>query len=184
MNNEFKKMVDNDIEEIDIVINEEKYTNEFYKGIIAKYHNYIRNLGDGLYGYSQTAKFYCDEEGESLKHNLIILKGKLSAFKAHGYSNNEKETGTNITFSNSNVNQISISATFNNVREKIEEMTSLREQEIQEILEKVNELENIINSKERKSKKWESCNSIIKWIADKGVDVGISLLPLLLQGFQ
>ena len=63
-------------------------------------------------------------------------------------------------------------------------MTSLREQEIQEILEKVNELENIINSKERKSKKWESCNSIIKWIADKGVDVGISLLPLILQGFQ
>lgn len=184
MNNEFKKMVDSDIEEINRVINEEEYTNEFYKGITAKYHNYIQNLGDGLYGYSPTSKFYCEEEGESLKHNLIVLQNKLIAFRAYGYSNNEKEIGTNITFSNSNVNQISISVTFNDVREKIQEMTSLREQEIQEILERVDELEYIINSKERKSKKWEMCNSIIKWIADKGVDVGISLLPLILQGFQ
>ena len=63
-------------------------------------------------------------------------------------------------------------------------MNSLREEEIQEILEKVNELEKIISSKERKSKKWEMCNGIVKWIADKGGDVAISLLPLIIEGFK
>ena len=46
---------------------------------------------------------------------------------------------------------------------------------------KISELERIINSSDRKTKKWENAKGIIKWIADKGVDVGIALLPLLLQ---
>lgn len=31
------------------------------------------------------------------------------------------------------------------------------------------------------NKKWENAKGIVKWIADKGVDVGIALLPLLMQ---
>jgi len=46
---------------------------------------------------------------------------------------------------------------------------------------KINELEKIVKSPDRKSKKWENAKGIVKWIADKGVDVGIALLPLLLQ---
>ena len=45
----------------------------------------------------------------------------------------------------------------------------------------INELEKIVKSSDRKSKKWENAKGIVKWIADKGVDVGIALLPLLLQ---
>ncbi|WP_298842555.1 hypothetical protein [Clostridium sp.] len=60
-------------------------------------------------------------------------------------------------------------------------MSSLSELEIEEILHKINDIEQIIQSTERKSKKWENAKEIIKWIADKGVDVGIALLPLLLK---
>ena len=52
---------------------------------------------------------------------------------------------------------------------------------IEEILAKINELEEIVNSKERKSKKWANAGEIIKWIAEKGIDVGLTLLPLLLK---
>lgn len=38
-----------------------------------------------------------------------------------------------------------------------------------------------MNSKESKSKKWSNAKDIIKWVADKGVDVGIALLPLVLK---
>ena len=38
-----------------------------------------------------------------------------------------------------------------------------------------------MKSKDSKSKKWSKAKEIIKWIADKGVDVGIALLPLVLQ---
>ena len=60
-------------------------------------------------------------------------------------------------------------------------MTALTDSEVEEILEKVNELEKIVESKDRKTKKWENAKGIIKWIADKGVDVGITLLLLLLK---
>lgn len=60
-------------------------------------------------------------------------------------------------------------------------MSALPDSEIEEILNKMNELEKIIKSSDRKSKKWENAKGVIKWIADKGVDVGIALLPLLLQ---
>ena len=60
-------------------------------------------------------------------------------------------------------------------------MTSLPDEEIEEILSKINELENIVNSTDRKTKKWENAKDIIKWVADKGVDVGTALLPIVLQ---
>ena len=60
-------------------------------------------------------------------------------------------------------------------------MTSLKDSDIDEILEKINELERIVKSTDRKSKKWANAGEIIKWIADKGIDVGLTLLPLLMQ---
>ena len=52
---------------------------------------------------------------------------------------------------------------------------------IEEILEKVNQLEEIVNSNDRKSKKWSKAKDLVKWVADKGVDVGTALLPIILQ---
>ena len=60
-------------------------------------------------------------------------------------------------------------------------MSALPDVEIREILSRIDELEAIVKSSERRSKKWENAKEIIKWIAYKGVDVGIALLPLLLQ---
>jgi predicted nucleotidyltransferase len=60
-------------------------------------------------------------------------------------------------------------------------MSALPETEIDEILRKIDEIEDIVHSSDRRAKKWENAKNIIKWIADKGVDVGIALLPLLLQ---
>ena len=52
---------------------------------------------------------------------------------------------------------------------------------LEEIHKRINELEKIVNSKESNSTKWSKAKDIIKWVADKGVDVGIALLPLLLK---
>ena len=60
-------------------------------------------------------------------------------------------------------------------------MSALKETEIHEILGKIDELEAIVNSTERKTKKWENAKEIIKWAADKSVDVGIALLPLIMK---
>ena len=70
---------------------------------------------------------------------------------------------------------------FEDARKIINDMSSLPENEIEEIQNKINAIEEIVNSKDSKSKKWTKAKEIVKWIADKGVDVGITLLPLLLK---
>ena len=80
-----------------------------------------------------------------------------------------------------NENRIDISISFNDVRREIENMSELSNMEIEEISRKIDDLEEIVKSSDCKSKKWENAKDVIKWIADKGVDVGIALLPLLLQ---
>lgn len=74
-----------------------------------------------------------------------------------------------------------VTVTFDSVRKNIEDMTSLSEEEVQEIQNKIDEIEEIVISKENKRKKWSKAKEIIKWIANKGVDVGITVLPLLLK---
>ena len=90
------------------------------------------------------------------------------------------DTSQNTNY-NSNESNITICISFEQVRQKIENMSSLSEAEVEEILCKINELEQIVQLSDRKSKKWDNAKGIIKWIADKGVDVGISVIPLLLQ---
>ena len=89
----------------------------------------------------------------------------------------------NITINNTNTNENhnSFDMSFNMARETINSMTALTNEEIEEIQKRINELEEIVSSKDSKSKKWSKVKEIIKWIADKGVDVGIALLPLVLK---
>lgn len=60
-------------------------------------------------------------------------------------------------------------------------MTSLTDKETEEILAKITELEEIINSKDKKKTKWEKAKAVLVWLADKSLDVGMALLPLLLK---
>lgn len=94
-----------------------------------------------------------------------------------------KKTGITITNTNNNTNENNnyVSVTFESVRDKVNNMTSLPDEDIEEIQKRISEIEEIVNSKETKSKKWSKAKEIIKWIADKGVDVGIALLPLILK---
>lgn len=198
---DFKEMINEDIINLKDALSDISNTKTFeyaklelYKELTAKYHPYVPNFGDGMYSYYDNSGFYDDVEGDALRHNLHQAYNKLIVFKASGYpcirSNAEKSdnnivlnanyTSQNVN-NNLNENNNSVLVSFKQVRQDIEGMTSLTEVEIEEILDKINELEQIVKSAERKSKKWDNAKGIIKWIADKGVDVGISVIPLLLQ---
>ena len=108
----------------------------------------------------------------------------MLSFKALGYPSLQEvipQSVPMVQITNTNENKVDINISFNDVRREIENMSALPDTEIEDILNKIDELEKIVKSSERKSKKWENAKGIIKWIADKGVDVGIALLPLLLQ---
>lgn len=191
---EFKTMFDNDMKNLEVAmedVNNEKTSEaeklQLYKAVTTRYHGYIPKLSDGLYQYFPNRGLYGDVYGKELISNVESLYNKMYTFKAMGYPVDDKMTSqqntqmVQINNSNTNENKVDINISFAETRKKIENMNSLPESEIEEILEKIEELEKIVNSQDRKNKKWENANSIIKWIADKGVDVGLAFLPLLMR---
>lgn len=188
----FKRMYDEDLAKLEIVINDknnhsttEEAKNDFYKEITAKYHPYVPQFCDGLYECIPELGFYEDVSGETLFHNLKQIYNKLKSYKALGFPNiitsKPQQTAPQVNITNTNENKIDITVSFFEVKRKVEKMTALKDEEIDEVLKKIDEIEDIVKSSDRKSKKWDNAKEIIKWLADKSVDVGIALLPLLLQ---
>ena len=170
------------IEDTEFTEDEKK---RLYQSVTAKYHPYVPQLGNGLYQYFAEQGFYDEVSGAALDFNLKSIYDKLQTFRSLNYPGlgttvtNAPNTVVTITNKNENNNNVIIS--FNTARDTVNAMTSLPDEEIEEIQKHINEIEKIVNSKESKSKKWSKAKEIIKWIADKGVDVGIALLPLLLE---
>lgn len=112
------------------------------------------------------------EQREIEKFRLQVELAKESS-AVHNHNINNVE--------NKNIINNTMNISFEDARKTINDMSSLPENETEEIQNKINAIEEIVNSKDSKSKKWSKAKEIVKWIADKGVDVGITLLPLLLK---
>lgn len=119
---------------------------------------------------NKTTEEHEQREIEKLRLQVELAK-ESSAVHNHNINNVE----------NKNIINNTMNISFEDARKTINDMSSLPENEIEEIQSKINALEEIVNSKESKSKKWSKAKDIIKWVADKGVDVGIALLPLILK---
>lgn len=188
---DFKEMLSDDIEQIKSALENQSMNEDekqqLYLSITAKYHSCVSQLGTGLYQYSAEQGYYGEVTGDSLEYNLKQIYYKLITFRLLNYPGlgsaitNAPNTVLTITNTNTNQNQNTMTVSFDAVREKVDNMTSLSDEDIAEIQKRIDEIEEIVNSKESKSKKWSKAKEIIKWIADKGVDVGIALLPLLLK---
>lgn len=115
------------------------------------------------------------EEHEQMEIEKLRLQVELAkeSSAVHNHNINNVE--------NKNIINNTMNISFEDARKTINDMSSLPENEIEEIQNKINAIEEIVNSKDSKSKKWSKAKEIVKWIADKGVDVGITLLPLLLK---
>lgn len=176
---ELIKIIDEDITLCEQVIQRSNKAElyEIHTRIISKYSNIINGFSENL-----QSTFY-DETGTAEKRNIETMRQKLVLFKAMGYSNIfEKENqAPQVNVSNINHNAIVNNMSFEQVRDNVENMTALKEEEIKDILKKIGEIENIVKSTERKTKKWEKVKPIIIWIADKSIDIGMIMLQLLLK---
>lgn len=186
-NERFIAMVKEDIDRCDGVLN-------------AREFNSASDLVSELYGkYSKISTNFPQIETNPLLvrrfheipfDNIRAIQGFLKAYLLNDCEDYQLErskqglvTVTNtVTSNNTNENNnVLTSNSFQEARNKIEQMSALPDAEIEEILAKITELENIINSDDRKSKKWEKAKGILTWVADRGLDVVIALLPLFLK---
>lgn len=177
MDNAFIEILEHDISKCEEQIKSGniKSIRELHVRLKSKYGNIIDGFTDNL------RDLFYDENAQYAKENLETMRQKLALFKAMGYENKFAKKDDNIVINNSNQLDVKMNISFSEAKKSITEMSSLQEDEITEIISKIDELEGIIHSKERKTKKWDMAKGIIKWVADKGIDVGITLLPLIMK---
>ena len=148
-----------------------------------KYQYGIADWGKSMYGYIDNLGFEYECLGaDSIKDNLSTMKPKLEAFM-HGrnakssFSGPVRNSDVNVTVNNT----VNISISFEETRRKIEDMTALSREQTDEILEKIDELEKISKENTSRKTKWEKVKHIIAFALDKGADVAIAILSLVMQ---
>lgn len=180
---EFMEMVDADILRIEnsksLEVGERL---SLHRELDGRYQACIVNWYHGFWGTNkeQTGIFYSyiDDDDDQIVDNLKMMKAKLEAYKFQVNAVQVVEgpaTQVNVT---TNVN---VSVTFDETRQKIEDMTALSRGETDEILKRIDELEAISKEKSSRKTKWEKVKPIIAFVMDKGADVAVAVLTLIIQ---
>lgn len=164
--------------------NDETKLKATHMDIDGKYGGYILDWGKSMYAYGTDLGFDYEWLGkDALIHNLTLMKSKIEGYSL-GFERQTNRTyspSNNVSVNVSNTNEVNISVSFDDVRKQIEDMTSLTDGQTQEILDKITEIEAAFKENSSKKSKWEKVKPILKWLADKSFDVGMTLLPLLLK---
>lgn len=189
--NPFINMVNSDIQRCEEYLSgdhEEKAGMALHLELITKYPAYIKNFGDSLYNYDPRYGFVSQEffSLDSALHNLTVMKNRLVAFKIYGYKNPPNESSRNSQTINvennlSATQTQSLTVSFENTKQQVEEMTGLSESDTAEVLDKIDQIKDIVEQKASKKTKWQKIKPILLWLADKSVDVGCALLPLVMK---
>lgn len=178
----FMDMVSEDIEAITYEI--EHGTKEsrckLHRKLDGRYQVCVERWYGGLWGSNSagTCLYYNYISENDMTENLEMMKAKLEAFQ---YQVNAKSV-PNLPSTQVNVTtNVNVNITFEQAKEKIEDMTALSQTETDEILAKIDEIELISKENSSRKKKWEKVKPIISFALDKGVDVAITILGLVLQ---
>lgn len=107
----------------------------------------------------------------------IERKTSLSSYE-EDFSRSAIMSLGNINNSNVVINSSNVSITLTDTVSKINELPdcALSEEEKVEIISQLNEIKSQVQDKQTR---WEKIKGILRWIADKSVDVGVAVLPYL-----
>jgi hypothetical protein len=175
------------IEKLEVAANnnDSKEAQKLQTEIIGVYDSEIDGLRTNLDNYSG-AHLYLEEPVDFIG-DARLLKAKLVNYKCN------LESGLYKLFQNSDggvtvsqhVNQdvnatvvVTLDQTINNIQ-KIPEAI-LSEEEKETLLGKIT----AISAEKDSKKRWEKVSSALKWIADKGIQVGIAALPYIAKALE
>jgi hypothetical protein len=182
---EFLKMVLENIQKIDSELSksphEEGSLIELHRELDGKYQACIKDWDKGMYNWVKNYGFsYNYFDVNAAIDNLKLMKFKLTtySYQVNAIPNMMPSTASISVNVNNNIN---LQVTFETVRSQIGEMTSLTAEQTREAMDRINEIEKLLNSNESKKTKWEKAKPILVWIADKSFDIGAALLPLILK---
>lgn len=134
------------------------------------------HMWEGLNGKKVNLDYYGD---------IKLLKQKLEYYKATLEYELEKTKDSNIpliSVSQNQTNQISVNISLEQTITVIEAIPDdkLSQDEKDLLVGKLTKL----NTEKDKSKLWEKAQSVLKWIAEKGFEVGIAALPYIVEALK
>ena len=158
---------------------------------IAKvYHSYC-----GVISFNEVVKAIATQHGvpglQVYKADGAILDGVISKLRqyADSFSNQKTEnvqTQPQNVFNinnTANANSTSIlnaelSIVIETAKQQAED-AGLSDEQYENVMQKINELEEIAKSKESKGKRWQRAKEIMKWLVEQGIQVAAILVPVL-----
>lgn len=180
---EFIQIIEDDIGRISLLIDNsasEEVLTGLHMELDGKYQACIKNWDNSMYGWVRNFGFSYDIMGVvSLLHNLKMMQAKLTTYKfqVNAVTNRIPENTVNVNVDN----KIEVHISFESVRSHLDADTSLSEEQTIEAKQKIDEIEAVIKSDDSKKNKWKKLKPVLIWLADKSVDIGTAVLPLLLK---
>lgn len=194
---DFNKLIDEYIYKCDCVLNNSKIpmamnTAKIYEDeIISVFQNIIPDIFVGLDAYSYGGDYISDIR--KLKGKLSVLKAiqgdykrfnpKASNFSinnSNGINNSGNSTNNNTNTQNQTVtNAFDIKVQLDKVRAEVEADEVLDDDAKEEINEKLNEIEEVMNSSSTNNEKWKKLKSTFSWIATKSYKIGQWIMPII-----
>ena len=192
-----EQMILGDIQKIDSIdtIHDAKV---YQKLLVSKYRNEIPNIDKDLDKGYPALNGGTGIQADYMQ-NLQNLKGKLEMFlaKIQDEKNKPKEksvspvsivnTNSSDNHANntlSNTNTVNIELLFEEAKKQIEDNDSLSDEDITEILNKIEELEDLCKSDEKPRNKWSKAKETMTWLFDKGAKVAEVVLPLITEAIK
>ncbi|WML33220.1 hypothetical protein [Clostridium sp. OS1-26] len=154
--------------------------------LLGAYSDYIPGIRNNLdfysYHYSSPVDYLGDIEKMKRKLELFLGNGcVVNNGQANGniQINNTNDNNNANTNTNTNTNTIDLNVLFDETRQKIENDETLGEEEIKEILERIDEIKVVHESGEPRNRKWFRLRELMSWVGTKGLVVGTSILNLI-----
>ena len=138
-----------------------KEARQLIDAIIQIFQSEIGNIEAGISGYG----LYSSIDESACKKELEILRGKLYLI---GSRKDSKAGGP-----------ADISALFEVTRKSINENDSLSAAETEEVLSRIDALEEIQNKGAGKKQKWEMLRGDLEWLSTKGAAVAVPVLNII-----
>lgn len=144
--------------------------------ITATYIGDIPHIQNGLTMY----QFHNETDYLADLRTLIRILEAFVGNKCKSY-NDEKGITINSTNTNTSINNIVLNLDINQVIQELRENGSLNQEDIDEIIKKLEEIEEIAEGDENRNQKWNKLKGTLDWVSTKGVDIAIKILPFILQ---
>lgn len=183
---EFLEMVENDIARIDQAVkqNNSAVCWDLFREIDGRYQSCIINWYNSMWE--------CTRDGSSIVYgnlmgsqwmiveNLKYAKAKLETYRFQMNAVAVPQLPqTNISVTNTN--QVNIGITFEEARQRIDDMTALDDNQANELKDTINELEEISKEQSSRRAKWEKVKPIIAGVLKFGADAALIVLQAVLQ---